>query len=122
MFVLKVCLGFFKVPKGLLSLKHGKVFPKVPDTSVLGGTRSRQCNCIDFCRLLFPSPHLHSNELAFLPNLLMFLGLVFQDFQASSSPMMLFPVLNYSWLELSTLQIQVPSLGPSLVQCLAELT
>lgn len=68
------------------------------------------------------SPLLIFTELAFLPNLLMFLGLVFQDFQASSSPMMLFPVLNYSWLELSTLQIQVPSLGPSLVQCLAELT
>lgn len=28
MFVLQVYLGFFKVPKGLLSLKHGKVFPK----------------------------------------------------------------------------------------------
>lgn len=63
-----------------------------------------------------------SNELAFLPNLLMFLGLVFQDLKASSSRMMLFPDLNYSRLALSILQLQVPSLGPSLVQCLAELT
>lgn len=80
---------FFKVPKGLLSLKHGEMFPKVtvPASSILGAARSRQCNCIDFCGLLFPFPHLHSPavELVFLTNLLVFLGLVFQDLKASSS-------------------------------------
>lgn len=60
----------FKVRKGLLSLKHDKVFPKVTAaaSSVLGATGSRQCNCMDFLRAAFPlssSSQSCGYELAF---------------------------------------------------------
>lgn len=68
------------------------MFPKVAlvASSILGASRSIRYNFIDFCRLLFHFPHIQSLPPVVmngvLTKLLIFLGLVFQDLEASSGP------------------------------------